>query len=283
MHRIKLNISNCFSLMQMRLIMAVGAILALSVFMTGVSGARADEDSSEAMDSSSTSDKDTKEDVEETGRPQRKYNPSDATSGIVDPASLDPEPHYKRALQMVKAAEYEAAIKELKTALSLNAQYYDAQYELGVVYQIVGKFDDAKRVYEELVDKRPNLLAAHVSLGSVYSQLKDDQKAEEEFKKAIAIDWYSFQAHYNLANLQASQDKPEAALKEYKICLKLAPDNAMAHNNIGVLFERRGYLEEARDEFLKASHLEPTNKMFLQNLELAKKQIREKATAARKA
>lgn len=189
------------------------------------------------------------------------------------PAELDPEPHFRKALKATRDKKYEDAIKELKIALELKPAYYEAQAQLALVYQVVGKNKQAENLYTQLLELRPEMDQVHTNYGALLGRLGRLDEAEQEFKKAIELKWFSLQPHYNLANLLVERNKLQEALKEYKLCAKLDPSNAQVHNNLGVIFLQRNYLEEAKEEFTKAVHLAPTSKSFQANLDLANKQL----------
>lgn len=67
---------------------------------------------------------------------------------------------------------------------------------LGVAYERKGEFKAAIKEYEAAAKKNP---LAHLYLGNVYFEMKDYERAEEYYKKAIEEDPKSSDAYNNLA------------------------------------------------------------------------------------
>lgn len=93
---------------------------------------------------------------------------------------------------------------------------------LGVAYERKGEFKEAIKEYEAAAKKNP---LAYLYLGNVYFEMKDYERAEEYYKKAIEED----------------------------------PKNADAYNNLAWLYHTTGKnLEEAERLALKAIELNPS-------------------------
>ena len=187
--------------------------------------------------------------------------------------TLDPTYFFKKSQEFVKQEDYQSALNYVNRALELNPQYWEAWYQKALAYQLAGYDAAAARRYIKLIERKPDMLEAHIALGSLYRKHQNYDLAAKEYKAAIELKYYTFAAHYNLANVLMDQENLEQALKEYKICLKMQPDNAMVHNNMGVIYQHRNYLEEATEEFKTASHLDPANPAFIANLSNARKKI----------
>ncbi len=197
------------------------------------------------------------------------------------PEKLDPAPHLKQAMSLIKDKRYQEAQKQLDAALELNPNYYEAWGQQALLYVLSGKDDQAIAKYRQLVEVKPELVDAHVNLGSLLAKKNELKDAEWELRKATAINYRSVEGHYNLANVLVRAGRYEEALIEYKMCLKLSPNNAMVYNNMGVIYQCRDYLEEAHEAFLHALALDPSNEMFDKNLGLLRQQIRGKTYQAK--
>lgn len=199
----------------------------------------------------------------------------------LDMQKFDPALHLKQAMALIKEKRYQEAQKQLDTTLELNPNYYDAWGQQALLYVLTGKDDKAIDKYKQLVEVKPELVDAHVNLGSLLSKKNQLKDAEWELRKAIAINYRSIEGYYNLANVLVRQNRYEEALTQYKMCLKLSPNNAKVYNNMGVIYQNRDYLEEAHEAFLHALALDPANEMFEKNLTLLRQQIRGKTYQAR--
>jgi tetratricopeptide (TPR) repeat protein len=81
--------------------------------------------------------------------------------------------------------------------------------------------DMIKRIAEA---NRKERLAMHYNMGCVYRAGRRYEKAEEEFRKALALDESDADIHYNLGVLYDDDlNKPEMARKHYNRFLELEP------------------------------------------------------------
>lgn len=191
----------------------------------------------------------------------------------------DPTFFYRRSLSFMEESDYQSALNYIDRALALNPEFWEAWYQKALIYQLAGYDAPAARRYLALIQRRPEMVPAHIALGMLYRKHGNQDLAEDEYRTAIDLSPRCFAAHYNLANLLMDEKKPEKALREYQNCLKIKPDNAQVHNNIGVIYEARRYYEEAEKEFAKAAHLDPANSKFADNLDRIRKQIGTQKTA----
>jgi membrane associated rhomboid family serine protease/Flp pilus assembly protein TadD len=82
--------------------------------------------------------------------------------------------------------------------------------------------------------------------GLMYLENKFDDRAIEEFNRAIASDPASAMAHYNLGVAYGRKENSEQAIDAFKKCLELNPElslRELAYYNLG-----QGYLRLSRDE-----------------------------------
>lgn len=105
---------------------------------------------------------------------------------------------------------------------------------------------------------------AHTSMGAV--RLRYDwewDKAEEEFKRAIALNPEYANAHYHYANLLAILRRPEEAVKESLVARDLEPYSPTAETNYGraLYYSRR--FDEAEVHFQTLLNRSPNVPQFL--------------------
>jgi Flp pilus assembly protein TadD len=163
--------------------------------------------------------------------------------------------------------------KVLKCALILQPKCWEAHYLGAHIYHLQGRDDEAIERYKHYLTICPEDINANMHLGGLLRKRSAFAEAEKYCRKAVAINFYSWEAHYNLSNVLFDKGDQVGALAQLKICMTLNPNSAQVHNNIGVLYQKRGYLEEAHEEFIRALKLEPANKTFLKNLTLLRERL----------
>src|SRR5262249_12410576 len=160
--------------------------------------------------------------------PEPKADAKQKTRGTVpNELTLDPDYYLRRAQSFVRQKDYQSALNYINRAMELTPDNYQLWYEKALIYQLAGYDAAAARRYLSLIQHRPDMLEAHISLGTLYSKHANLDLAAQEYRRAIEISFYSFPSHYNLANVYMAQENLADALKEYKLCLKLKPSNAM--------------------------------------------------------
>ncbi len=100
------------------------------------------------------------------------------------------------------------------------------------------------------------------------------RQAEILFKKALDVDFNSFEAHYDLANAYYKQKKFAEALKEYKLALKLADEKNKAKRsdifyNIGNTFLKSDSLDRAINAYIASLRENPKDMEAKYNLSYA--------------
>jgi tetratricopeptide (TPR) repeat protein len=163
--------------------------------------------------------------------------------------------------------------------------------------ELQGKWDEAKREYEEMIEKAPDAPGLHFLLGRLLlSRPEPDaaslQRAKEEFQKELKIDPRNAGAEYVLGEMARQQSQLEDAVSHFSEAAKLDPSfgdafmgwgfclvtlkryqeaveplrvavrleqgNPSAHYNLAVALSRSGQKEEAEKEF--AIHRQLTQK-----------------------
>ncbi len=127
----------------------------------------------------------------------------------------DPLIYYNYAVVQMKAKEYDEAAKNLKKALSLNADLIEANYNIGRCLQgISDKFEahsapwnqcliDATDYYKKCTAKNPDYEPAYISLGVIAMSKNppDYIAAAENFNRALKINQLSKEALFNLLSI----------------------------------------------------------------------------------
>jgi len=162
-------------------------------------------------------------------------------------------------------AQMEAAIKALtdfKTAHSNSWQVLPALKTLARLLEDTGKFDDARKAYEELADV-PDAPAALKTESTVLvgklllrgGKFPEAQSRLEKLLSTISRDdvYYPFVKAY-LAEAQMGQDKLGSVQKDLTEAIRGTPDvrlRALAHNLLGDYFRKKGDQEEAFWQYLR--------------------------------
>ena len=169
--------------------------------------------------------------------------------------------HYKRGNTLHRSGKLHQAVEEYKKAISIDPNYADAHYNLGMVYHHQGgqknkihrkniekdfptqtyikkwKFGReelklAIKEFKEVIRLQPNAADAHFKLGLVYDNHGDYADAISEYQKTISMDprgLDGLDARANLALIYYFvQEKRDEGIKEAEAVLKVNPNQPIA-------------------------------------------------------
>jgi tetratricopeptide (TPR) repeat protein len=96
---------------------------------------------------------------------------------------------YRQGLKRHRAKDYEGAVALLERAVAADAGLADAWEALGVLFEKLGRLDDAITAMERLAALQPDQVMAHTNLSRFYMKKGMRAKAEEEQGKARLLGW----------------------------------------------------------------------------------------------
>ena len=161
------------------------------------------------------------------------------------------------------------AISSLETVIEQDNKNVDAFYDLGIIYaarknplaleyydnalriepgnenvkyarakllQDVGKIDDAITEYNRILTSNKSCDNCYYNLGAIYLEIKkDNQKALENFTKAIEVNPNYLEAYFARGYTYTKLKDKESAKADYNMCLKLEPNYELAVDAINNL------------------------------------------------
>ncbi|HMI53806.1 MAG TPA: tetratricopeptide repeat protein [Candidatus Saccharimonadales bacterium] len=139
-----------------------------------------------------------------------------------------PNLHYSLGHLLWKDLKIPEARAELEAELRLNPRHSGALNDLGDTYLLEHQPDKALPYLLKSLQADPANPNIHRDLGTAYSGLGDNRKAEENFKIAIATD-QDGSVHYKLARVYQALGEKENAAKEFAISTAL---NQKSHEKL---------------------------------------------------
>jgi Tfp pilus assembly protein PilF len=149
--------------------------------------------------------------------------------------------------------------------LGRNAPQSVAAHKLNAeALEMQGKWDDARREYEAILEKEPNAVGIHYLLGRLYlSQPEGDakslEKAKEEFTKELVVDPKNAGAHYILGQIATKDEAWDQAVEQFSQAAKLDPNFAEAYLGWGFSLVTLKKYEEAMAPLRRAEAMTPEN------------------------
>jgi Tfp pilus assembly protein PilF len=102
---------------------------------------------------------------------------------------------------------------------------------------------------------------AHVQLGLIYLQRRQEEKALEHFNKAFEIDANELDANYELGKIARKQGELQTALNHFSVVLEQNDKHALSEiwREIGATYMEAGMLAEAREALEKYVERRPVD------------------------
>lgn len=148
---------------------------------------------------------------------------------------------------------------EFERALALNPGYTEAALHLAIIYNEIGRYDDARDVYSrahgerggEGLDElnafvRGKIANMHADLGDAYVAIGLTDHATSEYRRALRVCPTFVDIRTKLATALRDQGKFDEALDEFIAVCEANPEFRDARVQLGVTYWRSGRIQEAR-------------------------------------
>ncbi|MFH0827599.1 MAG: tetratricopeptide repeat protein [Candidatus Omnitrophota bacterium] len=179
--------------------------------------------------------------------------------------------HLALSAVYIKKKQIPLAIEEINFAIKYEPEMVEPHAILALLYFSQDKILEAGNEYEIALQNaaklEPQNISIFKSLGILYLQRKNFERAESTFKFIIGVSESDSEAHFYLANSLDEQKKRDAAVKELKSAINIKPDYHQALNYLGYLYvEENKNFTEAEKLIKKAVEIEPENGAYIDSL-----------------
>ncbi|WP_243393351.1 tetratricopeptide repeat protein [Leptospira perolatii] len=141
------------------------------------------------------------------------------------------------------------AIERFEEAVAKDDSLISPRIMLGKSYYYSGKFEEAQKVFEELIEDFPGNSGSYVWLGRIqmnHSSTMDLAKKNLLF--AIQSDDTQIDAHYYLAKVYEQEGNVKDALLEYNKALGIRTKFDRIHRDLGELYKKAGFEDRAEEQ-----------------------------------
>ncbi len=177
---------------------------------------------------------------------------------------IDPgyaEAQYNLGLAYNKLNQFAKAETASRRALELRGNHYpEARFNLAMVAESLGREDDARRDYLEVLKQQPGAYLAHYRLGRLAALREDYDEAAHRFIATFTINSQFVNAYYDLGKiLVLYPDHQQAADIYRRYLLYIVIPDLEIHKSLGQYFIAGKFLDEAIGEYQKVIQLDPRN------------------------
>ena len=161
------------------------------------------------------------------------------------------------------------AISCYQKALEINPIDTDAYYNLGRVFQEKGQLDEAMTCYQKALQINPNLADAYNNIGNILLEKRQLDEAMICYQKALQIDPAFYKAYHNMGSILHKKGQLDEAINCYQKALGLNANDEKVCVELGHAFQEKGQLDEAITYYQKAIQINPSEPTAYINLALA--------------
>jgi tetratricopeptide (TPR) repeat protein len=157
--------------------------------------------------------------------------------------------HLLFARMLVREHQEEAAVPELKTAISLDGRLGMAHFLLGEVYLYKGAAESAIAEFRKELEISPALWLVYWRLGDALAHTEAYDEAERALKQAIWLN-ESFSGPYvTLGQIALKRRDFELAAGLLERAVKMEPNNQNAHYSLAKTYQKLGRTDDANRQF----------------------------------
>lgn len=195
----------------------------------------------------------------------------------------DPESHYLLGVLHYFQGEINQTVESLKKTLSLDPKHTDAAVCLSVLYNDIGKYEDAKKTFEQAnqsvihnrlgdhaeIDRKFSV--KHLELADLYYRYRRYDEAIEEYTKAARLDPAAIEIRIRRAKAYAKKGFLTRSLQELQQLKSEYPHSVTTRIQIGLLHYSQGNLLDAELEWENVLAIDSENKEAQAYIQMARK------------
>jgi tetratricopeptide (TPR) repeat protein len=142
----------------------------------------------------------------------------------------------------------------LTRALSLQADFPEAYYDLGVIEQNRGNYRKAITLYQRTTQMNPQYWPAWNNLGNSFLALGENSRALEAYSRTLNLNPDHWPSQYNIAIVHYTAGRFDKAIPRLRSVLEWSPDFRDARYLLASSLARSGDAAEAEREMKKLGH-----------------------------
>ncbi len=156
---------------------------------------------------------------------------------------------YQAAGSLGKAQE------EYRTALAIQPDLTEVALELAEISRTQGRFEEALKLYQQILERAPRHFASLFGAGLCYKALQDNDHSIEFFRLAADADPTDAPSRYALGAAFMQKQEPAKAVEALTAAVRLAPSLQGAYSLLGRALLMTGQRDLAAQAFEKARQL----------------------------
>jgi|GEM_PF-1478816 len=167
------------------------------------------------------------------------------------------EAYCKAYDEIEKESPMESIAGYFQRALQLDPNFWEAQYNLGVIYYNFGLYDRAQRQFNEVIEKQGRFYKPYFGKGVINYLNKNYREAQRQLKKSVQLKSDHDRSYYYLGVVYSEMDSIKKSIDYLEKSIEYNPNYANAHYQLGLAQMKRGWFKKATTIFNVAIKLDP--------------------------
>jgi len=180
---------------------------------------------------------------------------------------------YNLGLAFADIGKYDEAVAHFEKALEVDPNFVLGLLNMGVTRQKQGRITEAMVFYKQAIKIKPNLPQAHIGLGLGLAAQREFEPAVMELREAARMDPTDADSRRNLGLVLAQMGRISEGIDALQEALRLNPKSAETHNDLGIVLFATGKTRESITEFEEALRLNPSLENASKNLQQAQAKL----------
>jgi tetratricopeptide (TPR) repeat protein len=144
-----------------------------------------------------------------------------------------------------KLHEFDQAILDYSAAIAIDDQADEAYFGRGMALGRAGQIKEGIADLTVYIRRHPDNARAYTKRGVRYLWLHDDQRAERDLARAIALNTANAEAHDDLGVIHARRGDFATALQHFQAAIQIDPTYFKAYHNQAMVLYIRGRYNQA--------------------------------------
>ncbi len=197
-------------------------------------------------------------------------------------SSNNPEVFQMLATIYYNRGQFNKAVKTFRKALEVDPEYCDAAVGLSIILNDLGKYEEAKKVFEKaqtIINQRKlarqsdnmdeKFAQKHVELGDLYLQHNRFESALMQYQTAQKLTLNKADISMTIAECYSQFGQTQSAVQELRALLQAQPQAHRARLKLGMVLYNNQKIAEAVDQWEHVIRFEPKNEDALRYLKMA--------------
>jgi tetratricopeptide (TPR) repeat protein len=172
----------------------------------------------------------------------------------------------KAYVNFQQGGSMESVASLFNQAIALDPDFWEAQYNLGVIFFNFDQYSRALSQFQKVVDKNPSFYKPYYGMGIIFFLQREYQKSIESYNKVLQLSPDHDRALYYLGRIYVRMDSLDTGLKYLNKSVEINPNYAPAHYHAGLANMKRGWYKSAVQGFRSAIKLDPENYLAYNSL-----------------